>query len=137
VTTRLNAYLSFNGDARQAIEFYRDVFGGELQLSTFGEYGDPAAPHADQVMHAWLQTPSGYHIMCSDTPPEVPYQPGTNISMSLSGADDVELRAYWERLSADGNVTVPLEKQMWGDEFGMCIDKFGIAWLVNIGQTTA
>ena len=135
MTTRLNAYVSFDGNAREAIEFYKDVFGGELQLNTFGEYGDPSAPGADKVMHAWLQTPSGYDIMCADTPAELQYQPGGNMSMSLSGDDGDELRGYWEKLSADGTVAVPLEKQMWGDEFGMCIDKFGITWLVNIGQT--
>jgi PhnB protein len=135
VTTRLNAYISFDGNARDAVEFYKDVFGGELQLNTFGEYGDPDAPEADKVMHAWLQSPSGYDIMCADTPPHVDYQAGTNISLSLSGDDADELKGYWAKLSADGTVAMPLEKQMWGDEFGMCVDKFGITWLVNIGAT--
>ena len=54
--------------------------------------------------------------------------------MSLSGDDADELRGYWEKLSDGGTVSVPLEKQMWGDEFGMCTDRFGVAWMVNIGQ---
>jgi PhnB protein len=132
VTTRLNPYIGFDGNAREAIEFYRDVFGGELQLNTFGEFGDASAPNADQVMHAWLQSPSGYSLMVSDTPPHMEYNPGTNVSMSLSGDDADELRGYWAKLSDGGTIAVPLEMQMWGDEFGMCIDKFGIAWLVNI-----
>ena len=132
MTTRLNAYISFDGNARQAIEFYQEVLGGELQLNTFGEYGDPSAPEADKVMHAWLQSPSGYHIMCADNPPHIDYSPGTNFSLSLSGDDAGELKGYWDQLSADGTVAVPLEKQMWGDEFGMCVDRFGIAWMVNI-----
>ena len=132
MTTRLNPYIGFDGNAREAIEFYKDVFGGELQLNTFGEYGDPSAPDANKVMHAWLQSPSGYSLMVSDTPPHQEYQPGTNVSMSLSGDDADELRGYWAKLSDGGTIAVPLEKQMWGDEFGMCTDKFGIAWLVNI-----
>ena len=132
--SRLNPYISFNGDARQAMEFYNGVFGGKLSMSTFGEFSasDPAT--ADQVMHALLETDRGFFLMASDLPPGMEYHPGTNISISLSGEDADELRGYWEALSADGNVTVALEKQMWGDEFGACIDRFGISWMVNIGQ---
>lgn len=64
----------------------------------------------------------------------MPYNPpGDNITVSLSGDDGDVLRGYWEQLSGTGTVSVPLEKQMWGDEFGACTDKFGISWLVNIG----
>jgi PhnB protein len=60
------------------------------------------------------------------------YSPGTNIAISLSGDDADELRGRFARLAEGGAVSVPLEKQMWGDEFGMCTDKFGIGWMVNI-----
>jgi PhnB protein len=83
-------------------------------------------------MHANLTTPSGYTLMASDTPPGMTYSPGTNISISLSGDDGDELRGYWEKLRDGGTVSLPLEKQMWGDEFGQCTDKFGIGWMVNI-----
>ena len=134
MSTRLNPYISFKDDARQAMEFYQTVFGGDLTVSTFGEFGSPDAPGADNIMHGQLVTKSGYTLMAADTPPGMEHNPGTNISISLSGDDGDELRGYWEQLSSGGTVTVPLEKQMWGDEFGACIDKFGIAWLVNIGQ---
>ena len=130
----LNPYLSFDGDARQAMEFYESVFGGTLTLSTFGEFGAADAPEADKIMHGQLETASGYTIMGADVPPGVEHQPGSNIAVSLSGDDADELRGYWTRLSEGGTVTVPLEKQMWGDEFGMCADRFGIGWMVNIGQ---
>ena len=65
------------------------------------------------------------------------YEAGKRISVSLSGDDGDELRGYWEKLSASGTVAMPLEKQMWGDEFGMCTDRFGVDWLVNIGQAQA
>jgi PhnB protein len=75
--------------------------------------------------------------MGSDTPPGTAFTPGSNFSVSLSGDDADELRGYWERLSEGGTVAVPLEKQMWGDEFGMCADRFGVSWMVNITQPEA
>lgn len=137
MASRLNPYISFAGNARQAMEFYQGVFGGTLMVSTFGEFGAKDAPHADQVMHAMLETDNGFTLMASDTPPGMDYNPGTNISVSLSGDDADELRGYWEKLSAGNTVTCPLDKQMWGDEFGACVDQFGIAWLVNISQPQA
>jgi PhnB protein len=131
VTSRLNPYISFLDTARPAMEFYREVFGGDLVLNTFGEYGTEG-PGADNVMHAQLETPSGYTLMASDTPPGVPRSEGSSISISLSGDDADELRGYFAKLSDGGSVTMPLEKQMWGDEFGMVTDKFGITWMVNV-----
>ena len=132
----LNPYISFDGDARQAMEFYKGVFGGTLTSNTFGEYGAAEGPAADQIMHAQLVTDSGLTLMGADTPPDMTHTYGDNIAVSLSGSDADELRGYWEKLSAAGKVSVPLEKQMWGDEFGMCTDQFGINWMVNIGQPT-
>jgi PhnB protein len=137
MTSKLNPYISFAGDAKQALEFYESVFGGTLVLSTFGEFGDKSAPEADQIMHGNLETPSGFTIMAADTPPGMQHNPGDNIAVSLSGDDGEELRGYWEKLSGAGTVSVPLEKQMWGDEFGMCTDQFGIGWMVNIAQPQA
>ncbi|WP_217145880.1 VOC family protein [Streptomyces sp. AC627_RSS907] len=134
MTARLNPYLSFDGDARQAMEFYEQVFGGTLALNTFGAFDESAGSHADKIMHAVLETPSGFTLMASDTPPGMEYTPGTNFSVSLSGDDEAELRGYWEQLSAGGSVAVPLEKQMWGDVFGMCTDRFGVPWMVDISE---
>ena len=134
MASRLNPYISFGGDARGAMEFYERVFGGTLSLNTFGEFGAPGSDHADKIMHGMLETDSGFTLMASDTPPGMEHNPGNNISVSLSGDDADELRGYWQQLSSSGTVAVPLEKQMWGDEFGMCVDEFGITWMVNIGQ---
>ena len=133
----LNPYLTLPGTARQAAEFYRDVFGGELSVMTFGEAGAADAPHADQVMHAQLESPSGYTLMLSDMPPGTDHQPGNDMAISLSGDDADELRRYWDQLSEGGTVQVPLEKQMWGDVFGMCTDRFGVSWMVNIAGEAA
>jgi PhnB protein len=137
VASRLNPYISFTGNARQAMEFYRSVFGGTLSLNTFGEFGAQDSPDADKIMHGMLETDSGFTLMGADSPAGTELNPGDNVAVSLSGDDNDELRGYWEKLSDGGNVSVPLEKQMWGDEFGMCVDQFGIGWLVNIGQPQA
>ncbi|MGH3367993.1 MAG: VOC family protein [Nocardioidaceae bacterium] len=134
MASRLNPYISFAGNARDAMTFYKDVFGGTLTLNTFGEYGAQDAPEADNIMHGMLETDSGLTVMGADTPPGMEHNPGNNIAVSLSGDNGGELRGYWEKLSAGGAVSVPLEKQMWGDEFGMCVDRFGISWMVNISQ---
>ncbi len=136
MATRLNPYISFAGDAQQAMEFYKEVFGGTLGLNTFGEFGAPDSPDADKIMHSMLETDSGFTLMGADTTPAgMGSNPGDNIAVSLSGDDADELRGYWEKLSGGGTVSVPLEKQVWGDEFGMCVDQFGIHWMVNIAQS--
>jgi PhnB protein len=137
VSSRLNPYLGFDGTARQAAEFYRDVFGGELTLNTFGESGVDVPGYVDRIMHGQLETPAGYTLMVSDAPPGMATSGGSDISVSLSGDDGDDLRGYFAKLSEGGSVTVPLEKQMWGDEFGMCTDRFGVAWMVNISSPAA
>ncbi len=130
--SRLNPYVSFPGTARQAMEFYQGVFGGTLSINTFGEFGAQHSEHdASKIMHASLQTDLGFTLMASDLPSGTEHRPGNNITVSISGDDD-KLRDYWDKLSADGTVTMPFEKQMWGDIFGMCTDRFGIPWMVDI-----
>jgi PhnB protein len=102
-------------------------------MNTFGEMGGAAPGDENKIMHAQLETPAGYTLMASDTPPGMPRTEGSSISVSLSGDTD-DLRGYFTKLSEGGSVIMPLEKQMWGDEFGMCVDQFGIRWMVNISQ---
>jgi PhnB protein len=132
MTVKLNPYLSFRDNAREAMDFYQSVFGGEVTRSTFADFHaseDPA--EQDKIMHSQLDTDS-LTLMAADTPNNMDSTPGSNFSISLSGDDDAELRGYWEKLSAGGTVTMPLNAAPWGDTFGMCVDKFGISWLVNI-----
>jgi len=136
MSTKLNPYLGFRDNARQAMEFYQTVFGGDLTVSTFRDFHaseDPA--ELDKVMHSALETPTGFNLMASDTPNTMDYKPGNTYSVSLSGEDETELRGYWDKLADGGAVTLPLEKAPWGDSFGMCVDKFGVAWMINIAGT--
>lgn len=129
----LDPYLNFRGNAREAMEFYKGVFGGNLTISTFGEFQAPTEPsEADLVMHADLEGPEGIRFFAADAPSHMTFTPGTNFSMSLSGESEDELRGYFDKLSAGGSVTMPLEKAPWGDTFGMLTDRFGTQWLVNI-----
>jgi PhnB protein len=134
MASRLNPYLNFNGDARQAMEFYASVFGGELTVSTFADFGNADSPDAARVMHAQLETEAGYTLMGADVTSDMEHHPMAGFSVSLSGDDADQLRGYFDKLAASGTTTMPLQKQVWGDEFGMCVDGFGVSWLVNIGQ---
>ena len=137
--TVLNPYLSFHQNAREALEFYRDVFGGDLRISTFEAFPEVgfAPEEADLVMHGQLTTPGGLTIMGSDTPSTMGYETpsGSGISISVSGDDDAELDRYWAGLSEGGTVVVPFETAPWGDRFGMLTDRFGVDWMINSGGT--
>jgi PhnB protein len=134
MATRLNPYISFGEDAREAMTFYQQVLGGTLELHTFGEYGAADEPFADLVMHGLLETEDGLTLMGADSPPGMARTVGNNITISLSGDDDAVLRQRFEKLAEGGAIDVPLEKQMWGDVFGQLTDRFGIGWLVNIAD---
>jgi PhnB protein len=140
MASKLNPYLGFKDNAREAMEFYQTVFGGKFEAKTFKEFHASKDPAEDDlVMHSELVADNGISFFASDTPARMEYKPGTNISLSLSGDadDDTELTGYFDKLSAGGQVTMPLEKAIWGDKFGMLVDKFGIQWLVNIAGKKA
>jgi PhnB protein len=136
MTSRLNPYLTFAGNANDAMEFYESVFGGILALDTFGDYGQGDPEIAGKVMHARLDTERGFTLMASDAQPGMELQAGNTVAVSLSGDDAEVLRSYWDRLSVGSDIEMPLEKQVWGDTFGMCTDKFGLRWMVNITESS-
>ncbi len=132
--TKLNPYMHFKDNAREAMEFYKSVFGGELTISTFKEGMGQDGPEADNIMHSMLIIGPEMTLMASDTPSHMEYKPGASVEMSLSGesSDEEKLTEYWNKLSVGGTHSVPLDKAPWGDTFGMLTDKFGIEWMVNI-----
>jgi len=133
MSVQLDPYLSFRNDARAAMEFYRSVFGGKLVINTFNEFQASSSPAEDDlVMHSRLEGEHGIVFMASDTPSGMEHRPGTTMSMSLSGDDESLLRGWFDKLADGGTVTMPLEKAPWGDFFGMCVDRFGIPWMVNV-----
>jgi PhnB protein len=134
----LNPYLNFRGQAREAVEFYRSVFGGDLSLSTFGDFQMPGVDESekDKVMHSQLTTPAGFTLMVSDVPAHMPGDV-TNGTVSISGDETDEIRGYFDALAAGGEVSMPLSQAPWGDHFGQLTDKYGVQWLVNIAGSGA
>lgn len=134
MASRLNPYFTFAGNAREAMDFYHAVLGGNLLMHTFGEYG-AEGPEADGIMHAQLETEAGYTLMASDLPPGTTEAPtGSSITVSLSGDEGERLTGYFNKLAEGGTITMPLERQMWGDNFGQLVDKFGTSWMVNFND---
>jgi PhnB protein len=120
------------------MEFYHSVFGGALNVQTFKDANASQDPSDDdRVMHAQLDGDNGLVLMASDPPSRMENDPGANCSLSLTGTDEVALRGYFEKLAEGGAITQTLEKATWGDTFGMCADKFGVEWLVNISPEVA
>lgn len=131
--SRIVPYFSFKDNAREAMQFYKSVFGGKLDMQTYKDYHASQAPCEDnKIMHAMLEAENGISFMGADTPIGMEFHPGMNGSVALSGDDETELKTYFQKLSVGGTVTAPMEKAPWGDQFGMCTDKFGIKWMVNI-----
>ena len=135
----LNPYLSFAGNAREAMTAYQGIFGGELNIMTFRDMGmtehDGVPIDADRVMHGQLTTDEGFTLMGADQPPSMG-EP-KNGSVSLSGDEEELLSGYFTKLADGGTVGEPLAKAPWGDSFGMATDKFGIDWMVNISGAPA
>jgi len=136
----LNPYLNFNGNAREALQFYHSVFGGELNISTFADIpmpdGQVSPDEADKVMHGMIAGDNDVTLMAADVPSHMEFQPSTT-SLSLSGEDAETLRGFWDKLADGGTVGVPLAQAPWGDTFGMVTDKFGVPWMVNITAPAA
>lgn len=139
MSSQLNPYLSFRGQAREAMTFYQSVLGGELTVMTFGDMGGMGVPESEagQVMHSSLNVSPAVQLMGSDVPSHMEGD-FPNGRVSLSGDDADELRGWFDGLASGGTVNVPLEKAPWGDWFGDLTDKFGVSWMVNIagGEAT-
>ncbi len=136
--SEMNPYIEFSGNARQAMTYYQTVFGGKLSMQTFKDFQvsqNPADDH--KIMHAQLNAENGITLMAADSIHEAGHSPQSNISISLSGDQQAELTGYYNQLSAGGTVIEPLAQAPWGDHFGMCVDQFGIKWMVNIAGPQA
>ena len=132
----LSIYLNFNGNCRQAFEFYRSVFGGDfLSISTFGE-GPPdmgvPEEERDGIMHVSYpigsSTLMGSDVLSGFGPP---MQVGNNFSISYSPQSRAQMDELFAKISQGGTVTMAPADMFWGSYFGVCVDKFGIAWQFN------
>jgi PhnB protein len=135
----VNVYLTFNGNCREAFDFYKSVFGGEYPyIGTFGEMPPMEGHEAkeedkDKIMHVSLPISKetvlmGSDISCDHTSQ---FKTGNNFSISINAESKEEADKLFGGLSADGTVTMPMADTFWGAYFGMFTDKFGINWMVN------
>lgn len=133
----LEPYLFFKGNAKEAMEFYKSVFGGELTMSKLGDSPKEVLDQMkvdesrhDEIMHASLRGP--VNLMGSDS--NMASDHSAKVELSLGGTDEAQMKGIFDKLAEGGKVRMPLEKQFWGDMFGMVTDKFGVDWNMNIGS---
>lgn len=135
MTVSLTPYLTIlGGAAREAMQFYQQALGGELEIVTFAEGGMPVeGGDGERVMHAFLRTEAGWELMASDTGSWEDISGGGQVALALSGDDEPTLRRAWDALSTGegASVQMPLEPAPWGGLFGQLTDRFGIRWMVN------
>lgn len=133
----VNPYLNFSGNCEEVFEFYKSIFGGEFATvmrfkETPAEVMEVPASEAEKIMHMALPLGQGTILMGSDVPQAMgAVTPGDNFAMVISADSEAEATTLFNKLSAGGQVTMPLEKAFWGDYFGMCTDKFGVQWMVS------
>jgi uncharacterized glyoxalase superfamily protein PhnB/uncharacterized protein YndB with AHSA1/START domain len=134
--TQISPYLNFNGNCREAMNFYKETFGGSLSLMPVKE--TPMAAQCptgmqDQIMHSSLNNGS-FMLMASDMIMGGNYQPGNNFSLTVNCSSEEQTHLLFDKLAEGGQVFQPLQKQFWGALFGMVTDKFGTRWMLNYDQ---
>ena len=127
----LITYLTFDGNCGEAMKYYQECLGAQLEVSRFSEMPGEVPPGAgDRVMHARL-TKGAATLMASDTMPGHRFHPGNNFSVSVDCESDSEVTALYNAFAAKGTTTMPLQDTFWGAKFGMLVDPFGVQWMFN------
>ena len=136
MTIDVTPHLNFRAQARAALELYQSVFGGDLVVVTYADAGNVADPdEADQVMWGQVTSPDGFAVMAYDVPAARPWSPGdAPFFVSVRGQDAEEITRYWDALSAASTVLVPLAPAGWAPLYGMCVDPFGVTWVLDVAS---
>ncbi|ATE53585.1 MULTISPECIES: VOC family protein [Actinosynnema] len=134
MTVNVTPHLNFRGDARAALEFYREVFGGHLVAVTYADAHAAETPEqADQVMWGQVTSPEGFAVMAYDVPPSREWDAGAApFFVSVRGDDEAELTTRWKALSEGAQVLAPLAPSAWAPLYGMLKDRFGVTWVLDI-----
>lgn len=136
MTTRLNPYLSFRGNAREAMTKYHAIFGGELDLAPFSMFDMPVDDaEKDWVMHGFLRTAAGPTLMGADVPSSIDLPP--NGVVAITGDEPHVVRGWWDALAENGTIELPLKQAPWGDYYGELTDEFGVRWMVDFGEPSS
>ncbi|QYH36788.1 VOC family protein [Salinibacterium sp. M195] len=132
-----NPYLSFRDNAREALAYYQEVFGGTTEIHTFADFQASQDPEEQEwIMHGQLESPAGITLMMSDTPKSMEYTPGGSMSISIGGylSEKAAMESYWQKLSDGGRIDMPLEPAEWGGIFGMVVDRYSVTWIISISD---
>ena len=135
----LHPYLTFSGTTREAMARYHQILGGRLDVMTFGDIPEgedlPPGIPGDLIMHASLFFGDGDRLMASDDP-SGDGSGVKGVSLNITLHDQAEGRRIFEALADGGTITMPLEATFWAPLFGVCIDRFGVSWMVNVEEAT-
>ncbi|WP_194908458.1 VOC family protein [Catenulispora rubra] len=134
MSIKSTTHVNFRGDARAALEFYRDVFDGELTVITYGAMHAAQTPEeAELIMWGQVTAPSGFAIMAFDVPADRPYDKGvTPFFESVRGETVDDVTSVWEKLADGATILQKLEPSPWAPAYGMLTDRFGVTWVVDV-----
>jgi len=133
MTIQTTPHLNFRGSAREALDFYRSAFGGELAIITYADMGNTAPETADHVVWGQVSSPAGFRVMAYDVYPHLEWDQGKDpFFVSVRGTDPDELRAAWDTLSEGATVHQQLAPSPWAPLYGQLTDRFGVTWVLDI-----
>jgi PhnB protein len=133
MTVAATPHLNLRGNAREALEFYRSAFGGEVALITYADMGNPEPATADRIVWGQVTSADGFRIMAYDVYPHLPWDQGQDpFFVSVRGTDAAQLQGYWDRLSEGATIRQPLQPSAWAPLYGQLTDRFGITWVMDI-----
>lgn len=133
MTIAVTPHLNFRGNAREALEFYQTVFGGELSIISYADMGNADPTTADNVVWGQVASDGGFRVMAYDVYPQLPYDRGQDpFFVSVRGTDAPQLQEYWQRLAEGAEIRQPLESSPWAPLYGQLTDRFGVTWVLDI-----
>lgn len=136
MSINVTPHLNFRGNAREALEFYQSVFGGDLAIASYADMGNTDPAVADCVTWGQVAAENGFRVMAYDVYPNLPYDQGQDpFFVSVRGADADELNGYWEKLSDGAEIKQPLAPAPWAPLYGQLTDRFGVTWVLDIAAT--
>jgi len=129
------AYLAFDGNCAEAMRYYEKVLGGTIRVMMSAAQSPIAdkmpKEFAHRILNAQLELPGGGFLYAGDTPPHIPYEGIKGVTLALNYATVEEAESVFNKLAEGGKVTMPFSPTFWAKKFGMLVDKYGVAWVIN------
>lgn len=133
MTVNITPHLNFRGNAKEALEFYQTVFGGELVSISYADMGNADPATADHVTWGQVAADNGFRVMAYDVYPHLPWDQGQHsFYVSVRGTDPAELQSFWDKLVDGATVIQPIGPSQWAPLYGQLTDRFGVTWVLDI-----